>query len=69
LSANKAVLAAGSRKLHLLLSETGDEDVVIIIPESDYETVTLLLEYIYTGEVLIGSLRDDLESLIAEWVR
>ena len=68
LKANKAVLAAGSRKLQLLLADTGDEDAHIFVPDSDFETTKLLIQYIYTGEVLVGQDRDVLESLIFEWV-
>lgn len=68
LRANKAVLAAGSRKLQLLLADTGDEDVHIIVPDGDFQTTKLLLQYIYTGKVLVGQERELLESLIYEWV-
>lgn len=68
LQANKAVLAAASKKLHLILSDTGDEETIIIVPESDFETIKKLLQYIYTGQVYAGNLREELESLIIEWV-
>lgn len=68
LRANKAVLAAGSRKLQLMLADTGDEDVHIFVPDSDFKTTKLLLQYIYTGKVLVGQDRELLESLIYEWV-
>jgi len=68
LKANKAVLAAGSRKLQLMLADTGDDDVSIFVPDSDFETTKLLLQYIYTGQVLVGLDSDVLESLIYDWV-
>jgi len=64
---NKAVLAAGSKTLYQLLSETGDEDVTILVPESDFSTIKMLLQYIYTGQVL-ASILDELQSLILDWV-
>ena len=68
LSANKAVLAAGSKQLYQLLADTGDEDVTIFVPESDFHTVKLLLQYIYTGEVLVKNFLTELEPLIFDWV-
>ena len=68
LSANKAVLAAGSKQLYQLLADTGDEDVTIFVPESDFHAVKLLLQYIYTGEVLVKNFLTELESLIFDWV-
>ncbi len=68
LFANKAILAAGSKKLHQLLSDTGDEDINIIVPENDFHTVEMLLQYMYTGKVTVGHLKNELEVLISEWV-
>jgi len=69
LLANKAVLAASSQTLGCLLSETGEEDVTIIIPESDYNVVKLLLQYIYLGEVItVDKLKNELEAFIIDWV-
>ena len=67
LFANKAVLAAGSKTLYQLLSDSGDEDVTIIVPGSDFHTFKMLLQYIYTGQVL-ASILDELQSLILDWV-
>ncbi len=71
LSANKAVLATSSRKLQSMLADTGDEHVDIIVPdESDFDSIKLLLQYIYTGEVhTIGLLKEQLKSLITDWVK
>lgn len=71
LSANKAVLATASRRLHCMLVDTGDNHVDIIIPECDFDSIKMLLRYIYTGEVLIVGkfAKDDLESLISDWVK
>ena len=54
-----------------MLADTGDEHVDIIIPdESDFDSIKLLLQYIYTGEVhTIGLLKAKLESLITDWVK
>lgn len=68
LSANKAVLAAASQKLSFLLAETGDDDVTIIIPESDFKTVEILLKYIYSGTFIVKNFTNDLEELIKDWV-
>ncbi len=68
LFANKAILAAGSKKFRLMLSDTGDEDVNIIVPENDFQTVEKLLQYIYTGEVIVSHLKSELESMISDWV-
>jgi len=68
LSANKAVLAAGSKQLCQLLADTGDENVTIFVPESDFYTVKLILQYIYTGEVLVKNFLNELETLIFDWV-
>jgi len=68
LFANKAVLAAGSKTLHQLLSDTGDEDVTIFVPESDFHTIKMLLQYIYSGQVLVESILDELQSLFLDWV-
>ena len=53
-----------------MLADTGDEDVDIIIPESDFDSIKMLLQYIYTGEVIVlgNFAKDDLESLISDWV-
>jgi len=62
-------LAASSQTLGCLLSESGEEDVTIIIPESDYNVVKLLLQYIYLGEVIIvDKLKNELEAFIIDWV-
>ncbi|KAI9558623.1 hypothetical protein GHT06_015411 [Daphnia sinensis] len=66
LSANKCVLAAASKKLAWMLADT-EEDVTIIVAEHNYTTLKLLLQYIYTGEVLIDSNAQELQSLISEW--
>jgi len=70
LCANKAILAAASPKFHRLLSDTGDdeENVTIIVPGNDFHIVKMLLQYIHTGEVLVNSFLDELESLILDWV-
>ena len=51
-----------------MLADTGDDDVSIFVPDSDFETTKLLLQYIYTGQVLVGLDSDVLESLIYDWV-
>ena len=52
-----------------MLSDTGEEeDVTIIIPESDFSIVKMLLQYIYSGEVIVDSLSNELEALIKDWV-
>jgi len=51
-----------------MLSDTGDEDVNIIVPENDFQTVEKLLQYIYTGEVIVSHLKSELESMISDWV-
>lgn len=53
-----------------MLEDTGDNDVDIIVPESDFDSIKMLLQYIYTGEVtIVGNFaKDDLESLIRDWV-
>ncbi|KAK4009927.1 hypothetical protein OUZ56_019070 [Daphnia magna] len=66
LSANKCVLAAASQKLAWMLADT-EEDVTIIVAEHDFSTLKLLLQYIYTGEVLIDNNAQELQTLIAEW--
>jgi len=68
LFANKAVLATGSKILHQLLSDTGDEDVTIFVPGSDFNTIKMLLQYIYTGQVLVDGILDELQSWILDWV-
>ena len=63
-----AVLAASSKKLAQLLSDSSDDDMTtILIPDRDFSTVKSILHYIYAGEVLVGSLTGELESLILEW--
>ncbi|XP_057368967.1 zinc finger protein ZFP2-like isoform X2 [Daphnia carinata] len=49
-----------------MLADT-EEDVTIIVAEHDFTTLKLLLQYIYTGEVLIDNNAQELRSLIAEW--
>ncbi len=50
-----------------MLSDTGEEeDVTIIIPESDFSIVKMLLQYIYSGEVIVDSLTQELEALIKD---
>lgn len=68
LSANKAILAAGSRKLALFLADTGDEDVTVMVPDSNFSTLRVLLQYLYSGEVFVDSMTEELESLMSEWV-
>ena len=52
-----------------MLSDTGEEeDVTIIIPESDFSIVKMLLQYIYSGEVIVDALTNELEALIKDWV-
>ena len=69
LFANKAVLAAASKTLYHLLFDTGDdEDVTILVPESDLHTIKMLLQYIYTGQVLVNGILNELQSLILDWV-
>ena len=52
-----------------MLSDSGEEeDVTIIIPESDFSIVKMLLQYIYSGEVIVDSLTQELEALIKDWV-
>ncbi len=68
LFANKAVLAAASKTLYQLLYDTGDEDVTILVPESDLHTIKMLLQYIYTGQVLVNGILNELQSLILDWV-
>lgn len=52
-----------------MLSETGDDEVNILVPERDFHTIKLLLEYIHTGEVFaVSDVKNELETLIDEWV-
>lgn len=67
LSANKFILAAASKKFAMMLVDTDDEDVTIIVPDHDFATLKLLLQYIYSGEVFVGCFTQELQSLIAEW--
>ena len=62
-------MAASSPTLGFILSETGEEDVTIIIPESDYNVVKMLLQYIYHGEVItVDKLKSELETFMLDWV-
>ena len=52
-----------------MLSETGDDEVNILVPERDFQTIKLLLKYIHTGEVFaVSNVKNELEALIDEWV-
>lgn len=66
LSANKFILAAASKKFAMMLTDT-DEDVTIIVPDYDFATLKLLLQYVYSGEVFVDCFTKELCSLIAEW--
>ena len=66
LSANKFILAAASKKIAMILTDT-DEDVTIIVPDYDFATLKLLLQYVYCGEVFVDCFTQELCSLIAEW--
>ena len=69
LTANKAILAASSKMLASLLSDTRDDDMTkILVPETTFQTMDLLLRYIYSGEVLVSNKNEDLQALIREWV-
>jgi hypothetical protein len=67
LSANKFILAAASKNFAMMLVDTDEEDVTIIVPDHDFSTLKLLLEYIYSGEVFVDCFAQELHSLIAEW--
>jgi hypothetical protein len=66
LTANKFVLAAASKKFAMMLTDT-DEDVTLIVPDYDFATLKLLLQYVYSGEVFVDCFTKELCSLIAEW--
>ena len=71
LTANKAVLAASSKKLAQLLADTeGDDMTTIIVPERDFTAIDLLLRYIYSGKIdAVGKkFVAELQILISEWV-
>lgn len=69
LLANKAILAASSKKLASLLSSAGEDEVVtILVPEQDFPTMDKLLRYIYSGEVIVNQMVDELRAFISEWV-
>lgn len=66
LLANKVVLAAASKKFANMLADT-EEEVTIIVADHSYSTLKLLLQYIYSGQVLVQHFPLELQTLIAEW--
>lgn len=67
LTANKFVLAAASKKLAAILPDGDEEDLTIIFPDQTYTTLKLLLQYIYSGHVVVHQFPDELRSFISDW--
>ena len=67
LLANKFILAAASKKFSNLLAGTDDEEVTILVPDENFSTLKFLLQYIYSGEIYLNELSEELNLLIDEW--